>query len=125
MRNKLMAGIWRYIIGVPPFLWEKPIEQAVIKAKRSSEFMSPEHRLVHHFVVREMPRLGRPIPAELVAEKLALPTRRVSKIIDDLEKRLTFLCANSDGEVIWAYPVTVEKTPHAITFHTEERLYAA
>ena len=125
MRNKLMAGIWRYIVGVPPFLWEKQIEKAVAKAKRSTEFMTPEHRLVHHFVVREMPRLGRPISAELVAEELALPPERVSEILNDLEKHLTFLCANSDGEVIWAYPVTVEKTPHAITFQTGEPLYAA
>ena len=125
MRNKLMAGVWRYIVGVPPFLWEKQIEKSVGKVKRATGFMTPEHRLVHHFMVREMPRLGRPVSAELVAEELALPTERVSEILDDLEKHLTFLCTNSDGEVIWAYPVTVEKTPHAITFHTGERLYAA
>jgi len=35
------------------------------------------------------------------------------------------LVRNSKGEVIWAYPVTVEKTPHRITFNTGERLYAA
>jgi hypothetical protein len=125
MPNKLMAGIWRYIVGVPPFLWEKQIEKAVAKAKRATGFMTPEHRLVHHFVVREMPRLGKPVSAEFVAEELALPPERVAEIINDLEKHLTFLCTNSDGEVIWAYPVTVEKTPHAITFHTGERLYAA
>ena len=125
MRNKLMAGIWRYVVGVPPFLWEKQIEKAVGKAKSATEFMTPEHRLVHHFVVREMPRLGKPIPSELVAEELALPLERASEILEDLEKHLTFLCSNSDGDVSWAYPVTVDKTPHAITFHTGERLYAA
>ncbi len=125
MRNKLMAGVWRYIVGVPPFLWEKQIEKSVAKVKRATEFMTPEHRLVHHFVVREMPLLGRPIPKELVAEELALPLKRVSEILDDLEKHLTFLCTNNDAEVIWAYPVTVEKTPHAITFNTGEQLYAA
>ncbi|MGO9119066.1 MAG: hypothetical protein ACLQPD_15840 [Desulfomonilaceae bacterium] len=125
MRNKLMAGIWRYIVGVPPFLWEKQIEKAVGKAKISTEFMTSEHRLVHHFVVREMPRLGRPIPSELVAEELALAPESVSEILRDLEKHLTLLCSNSDGDLSWAYPVTVDKTPHAVTFHTGERLYAA
>jgi hypothetical protein len=120
-----MAGIWRYIVGVPPFLWEKRIEKAVQRVKRATGFMSPEHRLVHHFVVREMPRLGRPIPAQLVAGDLGLSSGRVAKILQDLERRLTFLWRNSDGEVTWAYPMTVEKTPHAITFHTGERLYAA
>jgi hypothetical protein len=125
MRNKLMAGVWRYIVGVPPFLWEKRLEKAAAKVKHHTRFMTPEHRSVHHFVVREMPRLGRPIPAELVAEQLGLAGERVTKIVQDLERRLTFLVTNNDGEVIWAYPVTVEQTPHAITFHTGERLYAA
>ena len=125
MRNKLMVGIWRYIIGVPPFLWENRIEKAAQRVKRATAFMSPEHRLVHHFVVREMPRLGRPIPEELVAGDLGLASGRGAEILQDLERRLTFLWRNSDGEVTWAYPVTVEKTPHAITFPTGERLYAA
>ncbi len=125
MGNKLMAGVWRYIVGVPPFLWEKQIEKAVGRVKRSTAFMSPEHRLVHHFVVRELPRLGRPIPAELIAKELGCSLERVKAIVQDLERRLTFLVTNSVGEVIWAYPVTVEKTPHAITFRTGERLYAA
>lgn len=125
MRNKLMAGVWRYMVGVPPFLWEKRVEKMVCKIKRSTEFMTPEHRLVHHFVVREMPRVGRPIEARLVAEELGLAAERVAKILQDLEKHLTFVCLNDDAEVIWAYPVTVERTPHAVTFSTGEKLYAA
>ena len=125
MQNKLMTGVWRYILGVPPFLWEKQIEKAEQKVKRSTGFMTPEHRLVHHFVVREMPSLGRPVPQELVAQELALPSERVSKIVRDLESRLTFLYTNSNAEVTWAYPVTVEKTPHSITFSSGERLYGA
>jgi hypothetical protein len=27
MKNKLMLGLWRYIINVPPFLWQKQIAQ--------------------------------------------------------------------------------------------------
>ena len=84
MRNKLMAGVWRYIVGVPPFLWEKRLEKAAAKVKHHTRFMTPEHRSVHHFVVREMPRLGRPIPAELVAEQLGLAGERVTKIVQDL-----------------------------------------
>ncbi len=125
MRNKLMSGIWRYIIGVPPFLWEKQIEKAAGKAKIATEFMTPEHRLVHHFVVREMPRLGGPIPLQVIAKELALTSERVLEILQELGKRLTFLVMNTNTEVIWAYPVTVEKTPHSITFNTGEQLYAA
>jgi hypothetical protein len=125
MQNKLMTGVWRYMLGVPPFLWEKQIQKAERKVKRSTGFMTPEHRSVHHFVVREMPRLGRPIPQELASQELSLTSERVSDILRDLEKRLTFLYTNSDGQVTWAYPVTVEKTPHSMTFHSGEQLYAA
>ena len=125
MSNKLLAGVWRTTVGVPPFLWEKLIEKARQKVKKSTRFMSPEHRLVHHYVVRELPRVGGPIPAERVARDLALPLERVEDILQDLEKHLTFLVRDEQGRIIWAYPVTVEKTPHRITFNSGEQLYAA
>jgi hypothetical protein len=125
MQNKLMAGVWRSLLGVPPFLWEKQIEKAVHKVEGSTAFMSQEHRLVHHFVVKEMPLLGRPVPPELVSQELALTADRVAEVLMTLEKRLTFLYRNSDGQVVWAYPGTVEETPHAVSFSSGEQLFAA
>ncbi len=125
MGNKLMAGVWRYILGVPPFLWERQIEKARQKVNRSIRFMTPEHKSIHHYVVRELPRYGAPIPPETVARELALPLERTKEILQDLEKHLTFLYRNENGEVTWAYPVTVEKTPHAVAFGSGEKLYAA
>ena len=49
----------------------------------------------------------------------------VNVLLDNLEKRKTFLYRNSDKNVVWAYPVTVEKTPHRVTFDSGEKLYAA
>jgi len=125
MGNKLMTGVWRYILGVPPLLWEKQLEKAARRVVESTRFMSGEHRLVHHYVVRELPRLGKPISPDLVAEEVSLTRERAVEILDDLERHLTFLCRDGSGDVIWAYPVTVEKTPHALTFHSGEELFAA
>jgi hypothetical protein len=125
MSNKLMMGVWRTMIGVPPVLWEKQIEKAVRRVKKSTRFMSPDHQRVHHYVVRELPRIGRPIPAETVARDLTLSREHAVDILNDLEKHMTFLCRNEQGQVLWAYPVTVEKTPHRITFNSGEQLYAA
>jgi hypothetical protein len=126
MENKLMAGVGDLMVDVPPLLWEKQIEtRAKQTGIQSSRFMSPEHRLVHHFVVRELPHVGGPIPAEMVARELDIPLERTRTILQDLEDHLTFLVKNSQGQVVWAYPVTVEKTPHAIAFKSGERLYAA
>jgi len=120
-----MAGVWRFMVGIPPYLWEKQIEKAKRKVNRATRFMSQEHRLVHHFVVRELPRVGGPMPAEMVARDLAIPLERTTELLGDLEKLLTFLYRNDQGQVVWAYPVTVERTPHAITFNSGEQLYAA
>ena len=49
----------------------------------------------------------------------------VTEILDDLERNLTYLYRNPEGMVAWAYPVTVDQTPHALTFSTGERLFAA
>ena len=46
-------------------------------------------------------------------------------IFTDLEEHMTFICRNSEGMAVWGYPVTVEKTPHHLTFSTGERIYAA
>jgi hypothetical protein len=125
MNNALLSGLWKMMIEVPPFVWEKQIEKKKAKIGKAATFMSPDHRRVHHFVVRELPRLGRPLPPDLAAQELDLPLERVREILQELEQHLTFLYRNEKGEVLWAYPVTVEKTPHRITFATGEQLYAA
>jgi hypothetical protein len=50
---------------------------------------------------------------------------QITSILDELERKLFFLVKNEQGAVIWAYPVTVEPTPHRLNFNTGERLYAA
>ena len=125
MKNRIMIGFWRYMINLPPFVWEKEISKAKRKFEAELGFMSDEHRLVHHFVVKELPFAGEPLSPEVVANKVDLPVRRVSAILDDLEKHMTFLFRDNRGNVVWAYPVTVEKTPHHVTFNTGEELYAA
>jgi len=125
MSKKLKLGLWRYIINVPPSLWEKQISKAKRKLQTEYDFLSKEHHSVHHFVVRELPYVGKPLSPELIADKLGIPMDRVRTILDDLEKGMTFLFRNNNGEVVWAYPVTVDKTPHHISFNTGEELYAA
>jgi hypothetical protein len=87
--------------------------------------MSEEHHLVREFAVKELPRTGKPMPAEFIAGKLDLPLERVGVILADLEEHMTFVCRNEEGAVEWAYPVTASKTPHEVTFSTGERLYSA
>ena len=87
--------------------------------------MIAEHHLVRYFVVRTLPRVGKPIPPETIAARLKLPLRRVNSILTELEERLFFLVRNESGHVSWAYPVTTTTTPHRLSFSTGERIYAA
>lgn len=125
MPGQLMSGLWRYMLKVPPYLWEKQIQKTRAKAAASLGFMSAEHRRVHHFVVRELPRLGLPMPPKLVSDALDMDMADVISILDDLQEHMTFLFRNEVGEVTWAYPVTVEQTPHHMAFSSGEQLYAA
>lgn len=125
MSNRLMSGFWRFMLSVPPFLWEKEISKSKKRMKAGLAFMSREHRLVHHHVVRELPHAGEPLAPDMIAESLKLSAEQVNVILNELEEHKTFLFRNSKGAVVWAYPVTVEETPHHITFSTGEQLYAA
>lgn len=125
MSNKLMLGLWRYVINVPPMVWQRQIQKGKQRFEREYGKMSRDVRKVHHFVVKELPRAGRPLPAATVSANLGLSLDQVGSALDYLEKRMTYLYRNPAGEVLWAYPVTVAKTPHRITFDTGEKLYAA
>jgi hypothetical protein len=62
---------------------------------------------------------------EFISQKLKLPLARINAILEELERNLFFLVRNEQGAVSWAYPVTVDHTPHHLTFTTGEQLYAA
>jgi hypothetical protein len=123
MDNALLLGIWRMMISVPPALWQSQLAKETGQADLA--FMTPDHHRVRDFVVRELPRYNRPLPPDLIAAELRLPLARVGVILDDLERNLTFLFRNPAGAVTWAYPVTVDPTPHRVTFSSGEKLYAA
>lgn len=125
MSNRLLKGFWRYMLPIPAALWQKEIAKLKHKMKKGLGFMTEEHRMIHHFVVKELPYMQGPLSPELIAKKLGISLARVTAILDELEKHMTFLFRNSEGAVVWAYPVTVEATPHHVTFSTGEQVYAA
>jgi hypothetical protein len=87
--------------------------------------MTPAHQQVRYFAVRELAIRGRPLSPEEISTALELPLAQVQLILEELEKHLVFLVRNEQGAVAWAYPVTVEPTPHRLEFSSGERLYAA
>src|SRR5574337_151466 len=92
MKDRVMLGLWKYMVSLPPFLVDmgKQLERTKTRFEAAAGFMTPDHRRVHHFVVRELPVAGKPLPPDLISEKLRLPRERVVSVLNDLEQHMTF-----------------------------------
>jgi hypothetical protein len=121
----ILLGRGHQITKMPQEAWEAHLSQASQHVDDRHGFMSEDHQRVRYFVVKELPRIGKPLEPEYISQQLNMPLGQTISILDDLEKHLTFLYRNGTGSVSWAYPVTVDKTPHEITFRSGERLYGA
>ncbi len=120
MDNKLLMGVWRYLVPIP-----RPVWQSQVHGDADLGFMSEAHHAVRDFAVLEIPRVGKPLTPEFIAQELNLSQPQVVSILDDLEAHMTFLFRNEQGAVTWAYPVTVDQTPHRVTFSSGEQAHAA
>ena len=125
MSETVLTGRGRKIESMPRSEWEGHLSKVPEGMKTRLSFMTAQHHLVRYFVVRELPRVGRPIAPEIIASRLMLPLKRVNEILAELEERLFFLVRNESGQVSWAYPVTADETPNRLIFSTGERIYGA
>jgi hypothetical protein len=122
--DRLLLGISRYVIPIPHVVWKPVMKAAGRKARAGLSFMSEDHHRVRDFAVLELPRNGAPLSPATIAEALDLSLPRVRSILDELEEHLTFLFRNDGEEVTWAYPVTVDETPHHASFSSGEEAYS-
>ena len=125
MGDSPLWGIGRFLFPIPVWLWKRQVEAGARRLAASLAFMSEDHHRVRYHVVREIPRAGKPLEPEVIAKALELPPERLTQILEDLERHLTFLFRNEQGSVAWAYPVTADLTPHRVKFSTGEETYAA
>ena len=125
MKENILASTGNQLTEIPREIWEQHENQTLQDISKVLGFMTKAHHLIRYFVVRELPRLAKPIPPELISDELKIPLARTTEILDDLEKNLFFLVRNERGEISWAFPVTADKTPHKLTFSTGERVNAA
>jgi hypothetical protein len=125
MGDKALLGFKRYMIPIPSPIWRAVVSKNARKFEKELSFMSKEHKLVRNYIVQTLPRVGEPLSAEYIADRMNIHIDRVKVILDDLEQRMTFLCRYGQSAVNWAYPVTVDQTAPRIAYSTGERGYAA
>ncbi len=112
------------IAEMPRADWEAELAGVPEGMKKRLAFMTPDHHAVRRFAVSELPRRGHELSTEEIADALSIPRKRVAKIIDELEKALFFVVRRDSG-ISWAFPVTIDETPHALAFSSGERCFAA
>ena len=117
-------GLRRHLVPVPMALVRHAAGRDARRMRAGLGFMSLDHHRVRDFVVTDLPRAGCALGPDAIAAGTGLPRARVDEVVADLERHLTFLYRTDGERVDWAYPVTVDATPHRLTFSTGERLNA-
>ena len=125
MEEKILLGRDQEIVEISQAVWKQDLAYAPQHIQPRLSFMSNAHHRIRYFVVKEMVCAQKPIEPELISEELNMPLELVEQILEELERNLFFLVRNDQGAAAWAYPVTVEATPHKLVFSSGEKLYAA
>ena len=125
MEEKILIGRDREILEIPQATWKQELAQIPQHSQTRLNFMTNTHHQIRNFVVKEMAIRQKPIEPKLISEKLSIPLEQVNFLLEELERKLFFLVRNEQGAVTWAYPITVETTPHKLSFASGERLYGA
>ena len=125
MEEKILLGRDQNILEIPETTWKQHLTQIPQHSQSRLNFMTDAHHEIRYFVVKEMANRHKPIEPESISQNLNISLEQVNVILTELQEKLFFLVRNEAGAVIWAYPVTVERTPHKLTFTSGERLYGA
>lgn len=113
MSERVLLGFGRRMVSVPEWMLRR-MAQRDEKRIANRRPLGPNQRRVQHFTVREIARRREPISPAIIAAELDLSLKRVTEILTELERRMTFLYRSGGDDVVWAYPVTAEKTPHQV-----------
>ena len=125
MEEIILLGRDQEILEIPQTTWKQDLANIPQHSQSRLSFMTHAHHQVRYFVVKEMVNTQMPIEPEFISEELKMPLELVKPILDELERNLFFLVRNDQGAVSWAFPVTVEVTPHKMVFSSGEHLYGA
>ena len=125
IKGPVRLGFGKTSLPVPAFLVNREVGAGIRRAQKTVGRFSAAKKAVHHFVVRKLPQTGEPLALEHIAAGLDLPLEKVARLVTELEQAKTFLFRKNSDRIDWAYPVTVDETPHKVTFSSGEQINAA
>src|SRR5437763_1409386 len=122
----LLLGRGRSLERTSTEMWRTNLAAAPGSMAQRLSFMTADHRRIRNSAVLHLPRnQHRPASIHQLSRLNALEESRVAEVLADLQKNLFFLVADQRGDVTWAFPVTIDRTPHHLTFSSGERLWGA
>src|SRR5579859_7595758 len=98
--HDILLGRGPQLVVAPAAQWLATLNERSPQTREKLR-LAGDARQVREYVVRELPRFGKPLPPEKIAEDLALSRSAVVRILQELERRLFFLVRNQDGDVAW------------------------
>lgn len=126
MAAHVLLGRGRAIEETDVGPWSAAVEKSALGMSTRLAFMTADHHRVRNFAVRELPRNGgRPLDVDFLARTLALSTRTAQDIVEELERNLFFLVRRGRRQISWAFPLTVERTSHALRLSSGEDAFGA
>ena len=72
MKEKVLFSEGQKVKEIPRETWEQHVEQAPKDIAKTLSFMTKAHHLIRNFVVRELPKIGKPLSPELISAELNL-----------------------------------------------------
>jgi len=83
----VILGFKRLMVPILWILFTRILRRGAKKTKRVLGGLDEDHRRVHHFVVKNLPGLARPMPPAFIADRLKLDEKRVIQILDESSRR--------------------------------------
>ena len=130
MEETVLIGEGSQFRRISTEAWKQNLAEAPGRIAPRLAFMGEAHHRLRNFVVQRLPASGPAgLSPELIAHDLGFSLERCLNLLDELEQNLLFLVRDPSGQgapnVTWAFPVTVEATPHRIRFSTGESTFGA
>ena len=97
MTDSILFGTDDVLRRVDAAAWRQHLLHLADKRPTRRALVSPLHRRVREFVVRELPRRDEPLELETVARAVGVPEATLRGVLDDLERDLLLWCGMQPG----------------------------
>ena len=84
--RRVLLGYNKRMLPIPWFVFASLLKRGAGKTKTALGGLNDNQRLVHHFVVKNLPGYAKPMPPEYIAESLGIDQTAVMEVLDELER---------------------------------------